>query len=351
MIDYFQGKPASFSEILECSQRVVLFGGGEGGLEVLNYLNDRGVDVDFICDNDLTKQGTLLNDVRIVSPDILRNRSDTVVLISSIYYSEIALQLEQLGVSNYYSGFSYMWVGDTFNPELLLADRAMIEAASRFFDEESIELFAELINARYTLKPKIYPSPYNIYFHPLVKPLRGDTIIDGGAWIGDTALEFCRNINSDCTIYSFEPDEGNYQKLRETVVREELSNSVYPVMAGLWNYSTTLKFHVSDGNSTQCQVSENGSTEIPVVSIDEYATKHDLKINLIKMDIEGAEKEALIGAQNTIREFKPRLQISVYHRFDDLWKLPLLIKGFVSDYRFYLGHHTQNIYDTVLYAC
>lgn len=70
----------------------------------------------------------------------------------------------------------------------------------------------------------------------------------------------------------------------------------------------------------------------------------------IKMDIEGAEKEALIGAEQIIRCHKPKLAICVYHKPEDIYVLPELINSFREDYRFYLRHYSNTIYETVLYA-
>ena len=100
----------------------------------------------------------------------------------------------------------------------------------------------------------------------------------------------------------------------------------------------------------QHQVSETGDIQIQVTSIDEFSSEKNIKIDLIKMDIEGSEIEALLGARQTIRKFKPRLQICSYHKFDDLWEIPILIKKLSPDYLLYLGHHTQNIFETIVYA-
>jgi hypothetical protein len=68
------------------------------------------------------------------------------------------------------------------------------------------------------------------------------------------------------------------------------------------------------------------------------------------MDIEGAEMPALGGAIETIRKFKPKLAISVYHRTQDLYEVPQLIKNIDSRYKFYLGHYTIYKEETVLFA-
>lgn len=70
----------------------------------------------------------------------------------------------------------------------------------------------------------------------------------------------------------------------------------------------------------------------------------------IKMDIEGAELEALEGAKTTIVKNKPKLAICLYHKPDDLWKIPLYLKDLVPEYKFYIRHHGKVRWETVLYA-
>ncbi|KOR29945.1 hypothetical protein TI04_07395 [Achromatium sp. WMS2] len=88
-----------------------------------------------------------------------------------------------------------------------------------------------------------------------------------------------------------------------------------------------------------------------ITSIDDYAKEHNLqKISMIKMDIEGAEMEALTGAVNTLRYMQPKLAISTYHKPEDIWEIPLFIKEQNSNYRLFFGHHTPMQEEAVYYA-
>lgn len=68
------------------------------------------------------------------------------------------------------------------------------------------------------------------------------------------------------------------------------------------------------------------------------------------MDIEGAELKALEGYQNILKAHKPKLAISIYHNFNDLWEIPLYIKKIVPEYKIYIRHHTNDFYETMCYA-
>ena len=90
---------------------------------------------------------------------------------------------------------------------------------------------------------------------------------------------------------------------------------------------------------------------IPIVSLDERVEGGHLPPpHFIKMDIEGFEGEALRGARQTIAKYKPKLAISIYHKPEDFFVLPELIKSICPEYKFYLDHYTIFDADTVLYA-
>lgn len=354
-MNFFSDTGIDLNRFLSNQKQVVLFGAGLAGINALKVLKKKGIQVLFFCDNDKNKHGKSIDGIKIYPPDrLLRNKHETV-LISSDFFEEIGLQLKKMGIVEfYYFGFCFdfdRWHGhfDSVRlkesaPRIRLARDLLCDAASR-------NLFSSLVHFRYTLGSSGgRRSAFEEYFHPEVKPRQGDTIIDGGAWTGDTAEAFCRALDGKCRIYSFEPEEHSHRSLQKKNATLNLAASVYPVNLGLWSKTTTLKFDISRENSMQHKVSESGSSQIEVTSIDKFATEKNLEVDLIKMDIEGSEIEALQGARETIRKFAPRLQICSYHKFDDLWEIPILIKELFPDYRLYLGHHSQHLFETIVYA-
>lgn len=352
---FFSKSGISIEKFFLSKKQVVLFGAGQAGVNAIKVLKEKNIEVLFFCDNDKNKHGSEIDGVKIYPPSYLSNKNNESILISSDYFGEIGKQLQGMGLKNfYYFGFCFdyeRWHGH-FDSQRLETFAARINVAhDLFFDDESRNLFASLIDFRHTLGASGASwSPYDEYFHPEVRPKPGDTIIDGGAWTGDTAEAFCRVLRGQCQIYSFEPDDESFCKLQQNINVAGLKAAVHPIKLGLWSHATTLKFESCRENSMQHQVSENGDCQIHVTSIDEFGSGRDMKIDLIKMDIEGSEIEALLGARKTIQRFRPRLQICSYHKFDDLWEIPILIKELLPDYRLYLGHHSQNIFETIVYA-
>lgn len=87
------------------------------------------------------------------------------------------------------------------------------------------------------------------------------------------------------------------------------------------------------------------------VSIDDYVAQQALKkVDFIKMDIEGAEEKALIGAEHTIRQMKPKIAVCLYHSAADFISLPRLLDQYCPEYKFHLSHATMHKEETVLFA-
>ncbi|MBQ7654415.1 MAG: FkbM family methyltransferase, partial [Clostridia bacterium] len=102
---------------------------------------------------------------------------------------------------------------------------------------------------------------------------------------------------------------------------------------GVWSENTFLNFEKAAGR--QSKISSSGNRQIEVISVD--SLKEDF--SFIKMDVEGSEKKALLGAEKTIRKNLPKLYVCAYHRNEDIFELPLLINSFDERYEFYFRQH------------
>lgn len=145
-------------------------------------------------------------------------------------------------------------------------------------------------------------------------------------------------------IFAFEPDINNCQVCKKNF-EESCPVEYHLETAGLWSEKTVLKFVEEDCGS---HINEKGTVEVPTVNIDEVVG--DSKVTFIKMDIEGAELEALKGASKTIQVNKPRLAICLYHKAEDIIEIPKYIKELVPEYKLFIRHYYPYFFDTVLYA-
>ena len=172
-----------------------------------------------------------------------------------------------------------------------------------------------------------------------------EVFVDGGAYTGDTLLTFMRKTNNKYgKYYAFEPEPANAAKLNALAGRRGFPN-VSVIGKGLWNKADVLRFAASEEPSISA-ISGTGGTSIEVVAIDDAAPD----ATYIKMDVEGAELEALKGAAATIKRNRPKLAVCLYHKPGDLFEIPLFIKSLVPEYRLYLRQHQPVSCEMVLYA-
>lgn len=184
------------------------------------------------------------------------------------------------------------------------------------------------------------------YFDFSDKIPAGGAIIDAGSMDCSTSLAFSRKLKCGYSkIYAFEPDPSNYHLCLKNVNRWDLKN-INVVCAGLGKKNCVLSF--SETNNGSSHVDANGSSKIKVVTLDSIVK--DEKVSFIKMDIEGAELDAIIGASATITANKPFCAISVYHKPGDMLVLASALKEMVPDYTFALRHYSLTANETVLYA-
>ncbi|ANV98395.1 hypothetical protein BBW65_06115 [Helicobacter enhydrae] len=169
-------------------------------------------------------------------------------------------------------------------------------------------------------------------------------MIDCGAFDGDTALKFVEVCPNYSKIYALEPNSEFVPRLKQAT--KQLNIEIFEV--GAYSSKGVLRFESHDSGCSK--VVEDGSFSIQTDRIDSLVKDTEKPITFIKMDIEGSELEALRGAESTIKKYKPKLAICVYHRRNDLIEIPKLLQTFNPNYRFYLRNHQCVPEDTVLYA-
>lgn len=341
-------------KIKSTKKNIVIWGASEGGRRVLKFLQEHGIEPDYFVDIDKNKQGKTLDGIRIFSPS--KVGTDDLVVIGSVFQDEIVHYLEKMNVE-YIKNIFYILKIDSaikFNFSILNNHfsilnnhlKELIEIFNLFSDKESRVVFSSYLKYILTTSPLyIRKAKYKQYFHPLVKPEKNDIIVDGGGFDGDTSCLFLKEEPNIKKIYSFEPDDKNFSKLVENCKDKK----VVPIKMGLWSESDKrLSFNY--GLNESCYVVEGGrEKKISTISLDNFFKNKELP-NLIKMDIEGSELEALKGAKEIIRSKKPKLQICLYHDPTHLFKIPLSLKSKRQDYKFFLGHHTGATTELILYA-
>lgn len=178
---------------------------------------------------------------------------------------------------------------------------------------------------------KYYQNQYSAFRGPIRGYIKnhhlrsGDIVIDAGAYIGEFTIYAAKIVGPTGKVIAFEPDKKNYKLLIENISLNKLDNIVV-LNKGLWNQNTNLKF-MSDANASSIRFSNEESNEIglEVVKLDDELNKLKINtVNFIKMDIEGAEIEAIKGAENILKNNDIYLAIASYHLRNNIKTCELL---------------------------
>jgi FkbM family methyltransferase len=199
-----------------------------------------------------------------------------------------------------------------------------------------LTLNAELL--RPVLDERLYSPPGHVAYGPEA------VYVDAGAFDGDSVRIFIDRAGGRFgRILAFEPDPATHRRLAGHFAGDP---RVQAIEMGLHRSSGTLQFE-SDA-SRGARLVDGGGTSIRVAALDDVLEGGP--VDAIKMNIEGAEIEALWGAQASIRRWGPALFIAAYHRPSDLWRLPDVVHEIRPGYRLFLRQHDGGIIETVLYA-
>ena len=169
-------------------------------------------------------------------------------------------------------------------------------------------------------------------FNSLLNTDQYKVYADLGAYTGDTIKELLRYAPSMKYVFAMEPDKKNFKKL-EKYADNELSCSIAALNMAAWSDKTTLSFDCSGNRNSN--ISNSGKIiEVEADSIDNIMMGH--RVDYIKYDVEGSEMQAILGSAQTIKKYSPDLCVSLYHRSEDIFLLPALIKHINPDYKLYL---------------
>jgi len=238
-----------------------------------------------------------------------------------------------------------------YSPKLLQQHASELrEVHDALADPLSQSTFRALVKGRVSGDSGYFRiSPYPEYEHPVVSARPGDVVLDVGAYDGDTARRYSTRVGPRGRVFALEPSYQNYLKLSQNCASEALDN-VLPLCVGGAAVTGVERFQ--EGNEASSALTTEGNVEVPVTTLDHLVNLLDLRtVDVIKLDVEGAEQRVLDGAWHSIRRYRPMLQVSIYHKSKDLFGLPLLLMQRLKDYTYFLGHHSFYHVESDLYCC
>ena len=311
------------------------------------------VKIEAYVDNDPSKQGKTIGDVPIIPADKMLTDKKTLVMICtaqpSVFFA-ITKQLSDIGV-------------ESVNIETVifgLCREDVKRAYDLLEDDESKRVFLGLLESRINccFPDRDLVSDNKYFCLPDFRmPSVEETLIDCGAYVGDSVESFIwAREGLFRKIIAFEPDKRNLQAMiyrlerlkKEWNIAED-KIQLYPYGVGdedsvyyMENYAE-INGLSSKITATQTEDSE----ECRIVTLDRFLTGEHF---FIKADIESYEYRMLKGAAASIKKFKPRMAICIYHNSVDFFSIALFVKSLVPEYRLSVRHHSSSLSETVLYV-
>lgn len=344
---------------------IYLYGGGYTGRVIITLLQQKGLKIESIIDDDEGLQGEVVLGISVISFQdfckVYQEKRNISVVLTSIYGKAILKKLGILSELNVYELFDWYselignkeWIAQISGEEelrRLKREWKLLEA--NWADKESIQVLNGIwkyLNSKDLNDIVDICTEEEQYFIPEVlevikSPL---SIIDAGAYRGELLHSVIHNKLELEKWYCFEPDPENFALLNEQAKRNRLNNKQICIKKGLWNESEILYFKSGDATGSRI-VSYETPDFVEVVSIDEFIGKK--RCNFIKMDIEGSELQALRGGMNVIKRERPILAVCIYHSIKDYWEIPKFLMQELENYQYYVRHHALICNETVLYA-
>ena len=334
--------------------RIVLYGAGKLGRETLAGLKQNGIEPLAVVDSDSRRWGEMLDGTVIVSPEFaIANWGDKAAFVVAVSQgSALRRQLRRQGCRAVVP-YPHLWwrFPKTFlplhgicRPETTIANCENIRKVERrWADRASREAYRAQINWRISLDYRVLRKPTpaeDTYFIPEIDLGEDERFVDVGAYDGDTLREFFRRVPRGRAI-ALEPDPRNWDAL---VANTDERTTLHRIAAASQRGDMAFR---ADGTAGAA-LCKDGEIEVRAERLDDLLA--DEAPTFLKFDVEGAELDALKGAEGTIRKHRPTLEVCLYHKPEDLWEIPLFVASLRLDYRLLFRAHAEECWETVLYA-
>ena len=349
--DLFEPETGVWRVLSKCEKPIALYGMGDGADKVLSAFERFGIKPAAVMASDDFVRGQSFHGFRVKRLGELEAELGefTVALCFASQLPGVIASIKNVASRHRLLVPTVPVFGDTlFDGDFIHDNLQQIEAAFGLFgDDLSRRVYTSVLNFYHTGDISLLDAittPKSEAFESILKIGDNEFYLDLGAYNGDTIDEFLRfGGGAYRKILALEPNAKNYSKLCARCGNMERTRLL---QLGAWSCDTTLLFNNKAGRNSA--IAEKG-TETRVAAMDSLLDGE--KPDYIKADVEGAEYETLTGLKNTLAHCKPKLNFSAYHRFEDLFRLPLLIKELNPDYKIYLRRHPYiPAWDTNLYC-
>lgn len=323
-----------WSYLKTAQKPIVLYGMGNGADKIINTLDYFGIKFQGVFASDGFVRNKLFHGHKICSYSKLKEKfGDMIVLLcfgSSL--PAVIENIKKIASEQELYAPEVPVIGDgLFTKEYLVAQSKEFDfVRSKLADEISVKTFDNMLKYKlsgkiqYLLDCEVSPDePYNSFLK-----LQSENFIDLGAYNGDTVADFISHCPDYRQITAVEPDKKTFKKLK--INTQNISN-ITLINACVSDKCGMLPFGSRGGRNSS--LSQDGDM-LKSITVDSLETD----ASFIKMDVEGEEVGAILGAKETILKNKPKMLISAYHRTNDFIKIPQAVLDIRNDYKIYMRH-------------
>lgn len=324
----------------EAKKPILIYGMGNGADKIIAVLEQYGIEYADVFASDGFVRGHSFRGKVVLSYSQAREKyEDFIILLSfGTHLDDVMQRIYELDKAHeLYAPDVPVCQGELFNNAFFEAHLSELEHARKLFDDEqSKKIFDDVIRFKLTGKIKYLrlTECTEEEANELLSLNRFKKILDLGAYNGDTVKKYisiCPNLEE---IHAFEPDFRNFKKLNAYI--EGLDNiKAFAYNYASWDENTSLEFSASGNRNSSGAGTASHQTKL--VTIDARRADSVLSsVDFIKYDVEGAEYKAILGSFELIKHSKCELLVSMYHRSEDLYELPILVKKINPEYKLFL---------------
>lgn len=347
----FENTKNVWNILKDCEKPVVLYGMGDGADKVLKAFEHYGISASAVIASDEFVRGQSFHGFKVkkLSEAEQEFGEFVIALCFASQLPEVINTIKSVAKKHMLLVPSVPVFGNVMFDDDFIGKNSenMKRAYSLLADDLSKKVFENVLEFYYTgdicLLEDITTDKSEA-FNNILRLSQNEVYVDLGAYNGDTVDEFLQYSGGKYRkIVALEPNVKNFEKLKAHCA--DMPN-VELWRLGSYSHSTVLTFNNKAGRNSA--ISETG-VETRVAPVDTVLC--GTAAGYIKADVEGADFETLCGMKNTLKSFKPKLNFSAYHRFEDIFRLPILINKINPEYRIYLRHHPYiPAWDTNLYC-
>lgn len=343
MIEIIKDTADLWTYLKNSDQRILLYGMGDGADKILDVCSDKGIEVSGVFASDGFSKSKIFRGFEVTDYSSAKQKFGkfTVLMSFASCRDEVLDNVKRIMSENELYVPDVPVFGDgLFDSSFVKDNYERFEYVySLLSDEKSKNNYVNLILGKLTGKPEYLINSETLVseaYENIIRPTADSHYVDIGAYNGDTIREYLSYSGGYKTITAFEPDLKNYNKLCRFASDEGIDSTHFHNIAA-WSKKESLVFYSRSGRNSASTTSHKQAKSI-VIQADKCDCYIDSPVDFINIDAEGSDRNAIIGLSDTIAKYRPVISCAIYHRNEDFFDIPILLKEMYGKCKIYIRH-------------